>query len=124
MTPPPTSVSPPNPLTPHDAVTRAKLDFIAAAYAASPLRVVEKHPMASVTATAAATMAITVIGSSRMFSPVGVGVLGKGVGLLGKFAQSNFASLALQSVIAKFSGVQAGSGSPADVSSPDVNAVG
>lgn len=98
--------------------TRAKRDFIAAAYAASPLRMVEKHPMASVTATAATTMAITVIATSRLFTSAGVGVLGKGIGLASMLARSNFANLAMQSVLAKATGVVPPPGQPVNPPAP------
>ena len=48
--------------SPHDSgIAAAKREFIDAFYHASPARVVEEHPLLSVTAVASASMAATVI---------------------------------------------------------------
>lgn len=110
------------------AATRAKLNFINAAHAASPLRLVEQHPIASVTATAAAAMTLTVLASSRLFSPATTGFLSRGLAMAGTFARSDLVAQFAQSILAKATGGTPGEAAADSasmpVADPDANAVG
>lgn len=100
MTPHP-SVLPPEPpklSDPEDELARVKVNFINAAYAASPLRTVERHPLLSVTATASATLAVTVIVGS-FFSRAGGGLLAGGLGLASTLLRSNLLGPAISSFV-------------------------
>lgn len=96
MTPPPPSASRPDaaPQKRPDAndVADAKARFVAAAYNASPLRAVERHPLLSVTATASVALAATVIIGEPLVRSVGGGLATHGLGIVNTLLRSKLAA--------------------------------
>ena len=81
-------------VSPAELATQAKRNFVVAAHAASPLRAVERYPWTAVTATAAATMAATVVVSVPAFgkstSKVGGTLISTGLALAGSLLRAKF----------------------------------
>ncbi|HEX8322455.1 MAG TPA: hypothetical protein VF595_00955 [Tepidisphaeraceae bacterium] len=96
--PAPLPPPPPCESLPEDELARVKINFITAAYAASPMRVVERKPLLSVTATAASTMAVTVLLTS-LLTRAGGGFFASIVGLGTTLMRSNFVGPAVSSFI-------------------------
>lgn len=95
---PPTSASPRKAAPTLDDATDAKLKFISAAYAASPLRAVEKYPWTAVGAAAAATLGLTVITASPVFKFATSGLLTQGLGLAATLLKSSLGGQLTQGI--------------------------
>lgn len=80
--------------SPAEQATQAKRNFVVAAHAASPMRAVERYPWTAVTATAAATMAATVVVSLPVFGKssgkVGGTLISTGMALAGSLLRAKF----------------------------------
>ena len=90
-TPPPSALLPEN-------VVSAKANFIAAAYAASPARTVERYPLASVAAVGGVALAVTVLASQPVVGKVGGGLATHGLGIIKTLVRSPLLTTFLQSM--------------------------
>ncbi|MGC4032237.1 MAG: hypothetical protein QM754_10995 [Tepidisphaeraceae bacterium] len=94
----PTSASPRKAAVTLDDATDAKLKFISAAYAASPLRAVEKYPWTAVATTAAATMGVTAISGSPLFKVASSGFFKQGMSIVASLLKSQLGAAIAQDV--------------------------